>query len=103
MASVLARNSVAEAIQQSTRYVLCSATGLRIFARSSVVAQFGALAHFTSSAVVSSSTVSMDPPCAFVNAHRPMAAPSPSRNAAVNDGPVGGFGEPPCFVAGVSR
>jgi hypothetical protein len=33
---------------------------------SSVVAQFGALAHFTSSAVVSSRTVSTAPPCALV-------------------------------------
>jgi hypothetical protein len=65
-ALVRALKSVTDTISHSTLYVLCNATGFKILAVSSVVAQFGALAHFTSSAVVSSRTVSTAPPCALV-------------------------------------
>ena len=54
--------------------------------RGPAVAQAGSMATLTISAVVSSSTVSMEPPCAYVCAWCPMAARSPSRNAATSQG-----------------
>ena len=58
-ALVHTRTDVARVTSQSTLYVSCSRTALLSFAVNSTVATSGVTAHFTNSAVVSSSTVSI--------------------------------------------